>query len=220
MCYLLCVVLVLQVEAIAQTDDAELEIAGMRHTLVDDHDIIVVMLMNHSSRYIVADGELTLVDVGGIERVRIPVSASPIAPREDSVLAIRIGESLAPGRYTAMLRLEDRTQDIRTVSGLRLIIVESAQAPPTPPAVPQDDPVSGFDTGDRGFPSWLVLLVGLTLTIVGLQFSRGTSISKKRSRPRQPPDVSMIRRVKVDVSPAKRPATIKPLRPPRGRRER
>lgn len=200
----------------AQRSQSPLEIEGLSHARVEDRDIIIVLLSNSGDESIQALGELALRDPEGVEIANIEVTTGVVLPGTSSVLAVPINVPLEPGPYTVTLYLEDSLRRVRTDSGLREIVIYPSDSPPieeTPVAVaPLDD--AGGESSGGGFPSWLLLIIGLSITVVGVTFMRGIGSSSGRSAPRPVPEVSMVRKVKVTTPAARRPATIKPLTPP------
>ena len=203
---LLCVLLVLVLPAYAQHSDERLEIGGIEHSVVDNQHIVLARLVTTSSDEIVASGVLAVVDAGGIEVLRINVDTGPLVPDGSSVLAVPLPEPLQPGRYRVSLVLSVQPDGPLVDSGPRQIIVVEPTAGTVPPA--QNGQQA---TAERGFPSWILLIAGVLLVGIGFAVRRG-NVGTRRSRP--VPDVAMVRRVKLEARPAKRPATIKPLRPP------
>lgn len=219
-CVLLCGCWLVSPQALAQRAQSPLEIGGISHTVVDGLSIVVVLVENTGETQLDASGELELVDAAGQAVSRRPVSTGAIPAGETSVVAIPLGKALAAGRYTVTLTLVDDVHDVRANSGLREIVAGAVEDEPTP--FPESDVVlpaaSDDNPGESGFPSWLLLLIGVTLTVAGLVYMRAGSRYRKPVRARPIPNVSMIRKVKINALPPKRPATIKPLLPPGRRR--
>lgn len=207
-------------QAQAQRAQSPLEIGGMSHTVVDGLSIVIVLVENSGETQLDASGELELVDSSGVDVSRRPVSTGVIPAGETSVVTIPLGTALEAGRYTGTLTLVDDIHDVRANSGLREIVVGSVEAEPTPFVKPDVVPTAAGDDDpdETGFPSWLLLLIGVTLTVAGLIYMRASSQRRKPARARPVPNVSMIRKVKINALPPKRPATIKPLLPPGRRR--
>lgn len=204
----------------AQRTPSPLEIGDMGHTVVNDRSVIVVALSNTGRTALSATGEFTLVNVRGDEVGGTLVSTGIIGARDESVVAIPLDVLLPPGRYTATLSLEDDDEGVRVDSGLREIVVQGFSPESTSePVVATPPPAVEDDASGRGFPSWLLLLIGLTLTIIGMGYMRMSSGQRKPPPHRPVPEVSMVRKVNVASRPAKRPATIKPLVPPHRRKQ-
>jgi hypothetical protein len=206
----------------AQRAQTPLDIAGIDHTVVDGSSVFVIAVGNTGPTTLNASGEFVLVDAQGFEVSAIQVSTGEIGAGQSSVVTVPLNTILPPGRYTATLSLVDEEADVRAISGLREIMVGDVAPGPTPqPAetMPPPEIEDADDLEGSGFPSWLLLLIGITLTVVGVGYMRATSTERKPVVPRPIPEVSMIRKVKVDSRPVKRPATIKPLLPPRQRED-
>lgn len=202
----------------AQRAQTPLDIAEISHTSVAGSSVIVVTVANTGQEPVDASGQFTLVDTHGVEIRRIQVSTGEIGGGERSVVSVPLNIALAPGRYTATLSLVGQNPSVRAVSGLREIIVGEVG----PEAAPTPFPTSTLpevedDSGGAGFPSWLLLLAGLVITAAGIGYMRAANAQGKPAASRPIPEVSMVRKVKVDSLPVKRPATIKPLVPPRRR---
>ena len=220
---LVCVVLALLASLVsvgAQRAQSPLEIGGMSHTRVDEHDIIIVLLSNTGDESIQARGDFTLTDSEGNEVAQIEVTTGAVHPESSSVLSVPVNVVLEPGRYTVTLTLEDHIRQVRANSGLREVLVQPSATPPIEespvPVVPLEQDAD--DTPGNGFPSWLLLIIGLSVTVVGVTLMRGKADAGRKATPRPIPEVSMVRKVSVTRPPPKRPATIKPLLPPRNRR--
>lgn len=217
MCLLLLLVSGASHVALAQRVQSPLEIGGMSHAAVDGRSVIVIVTANSGDEEVQPAGEFVLVSPAGVELVRVNVTSTPIPPGGESVIAVPIETELESGLYTATLRLEDEATGARVNSGLREIVVESPESLPTAtvlfPEAPAADEAQN-ESDARGFPSWLLLLIGLSVTVLGVTFMRSTA-SDGRKQERPVPSVSMVRKVKVDANPPRRPATIKPLIPPR-----
>lgn len=205
--------------AFAQRAQSSLEIGGMSHTAVDGRSVIVVVVGNSGDQAVEPTGEFVLVAPSGVELVHVNVTSTPIPPGGESVIAVPIATELESGLYTATLSLEDENTGARVNSGLREITVGVADETPTiielfPDEIEPVQVEEQTESDARGFPSWLLLLIGLSVTVLGVTFMRSTA-SSGRKQERPVPTVSMVRKVKVDTSPPRRPATIKPLIPPR-----
>lgn len=199
----------------AQRAQSPLEIGDMDYAVVDGLSVIVITLDNTGLQPLEASGEFILVDTQGAEVSGLQVSTGELQGGERSVLAVPLNITLTPGRYTATLSLVGEDASVRANSGLREITVgQVAPQPTTEPVQPSAPLAIEDDTDGAGFPSWLLLLIGLTLTVAGIGYMRASGNQHKPI-----PEVSMIRKVKVESRPLKRPATIKPLLPPRRRGE-
>ena len=213
------------VDVSAQRAQTPLHIDEITHTVVDGRSVIVVTVENTGQETVDALGEFTLVDARGAEISRIQVSTGEIGGGERGVVSVPLNGALAPGRYTATLSLVGQDPSVRAISGLREITVgevvpEPAPAPFPTSTLPAIEDEADDDTADGAtFPSWLLLLAGLIMTAAGIGYMRATGAHRKPVAPRPVPEVSMVRKVKVDSPPVKRPATIKPLLPPRRRED-
>lgn len=227
-CKLLCLVTAMSVcglcllssGAFAQRAQTPLEIGDMSHTVVNDRSVVVVAVTNTGPIALDASGEFTLINARGAQVGQTPVSTGQIEPQAGGVLAVPLDTLLPPGRYTATLTLIDDAADVRASSGLREIVIEGFGPEPTPEPVSSSTAVETVeDDNDAGFPSWLLLLIGLTLTVAGVGYMRMSSDQRKPPSKRPVPEVSMVRKVKMESRPVKKPATIKPLLPPRRRED-
>lgn len=214
-----CGVWLASVDVRAQRAQTPLDIAGMSHTVVDDSSVIVIAVGNTGPTSLSASGEFVLVDAQGSEISALQVSTGEIGAGQSSVVTVRLDTVLPPGRYTATLSLVDEEADARAISGLREIVVGVVEPEPTPVPFPTSAPPAIEDDAgnNAAFPSWLLLLAGLIMTAAGIGYMRATGAYRKPVAPRPVPEVSMVRKVRVDSAPMKRPATIKPLLPPRQR---
>jgi hypothetical protein len=208
-CLLLCALIVSFPPARAQETEDRLDIHGIEHTEVDGQHVIIVRLLNSSNDGIIASGLLAVVDLGGLEVQRVNVDTGLLVPDGYSVMAVPLPEPLQPGRYTISLVLSAQPDGQPVSSGPRQInVLEPASSSATP------GPNNQQATAERAFPSWLLLIAGVLLVGIGFAIRHG-AVEARRRKP--VPEVAMVRRVKVEARPARRPATIKPLRPP-GRR--
>lgn len=205
-----------RLDAGAQRAQTPLEIDEIRHTLVDDRSVILVEFDNTGQTALNASGDFALVNAEGIVIAEIEVSTGEIEAGQSSVVTVPLNTRLLQGRYTATLMLVDDAENVRANSGLREIVVGFVAPDPTPRPFPTGSPSTAVDddSGGGGFPSWLLLLIGLTLTVAGVGYLRMTTSQRKPAAPRPIPEVSMVRKVKVASPPPKRHATIKPLLPP------
>lgn len=197
----------------AQSQDDRLDIGGIEHTVVDGQHVVLVRLDNASLEEISASGMLAVVDAGGLELERVSVETGRLVPDGPSVLAVPLVEPLGPGAYNVSLVLSVEPDGPPVHSGPRGILVD--QGAGTAPGRQPTGTMLQADNGDGGFPSWMLLMAGLALVTIGFTLRRETGRKRKTQ---MVPAVSMVRKVKLDSRPPKRPATIKPLRPPDRRR--
>jgi hypothetical protein len=188
----------------AQETESDLSIGGIEHTVVDGQHVIVAMLNNASAVEIQATGTLSIIDAGGLQIVHTEVTTGPLVPDGASVLAVPLPRALPDGRYSLTLMLYVDPDEPPVQYGLRRFMVEIDGA-----TGGLDDPTG--NESSTGFPSWLVLVGGLTLIAFGMLFRRGQDGNESS---RQVPEVAMIRKVRVDSRPARRVARIRKLRPP------
>lgn len=208
------------VDVSAQRAQTPLQIDEITHTVVDGRSVMVVAVENTGQEAVDASGEFTLVDARGAEISRTQVSTGEIEGGASGVVAVPLNITLAPGRYTATLSLVGQDASVRAISGLREITVGEVVPAPAPVPFPTSTPPAiEDDSGGAGFPSWPLLLVGLIMTAAGIGYMRAAGVQRKPAAPRPIPEVSMVRKVKIDAQPLKRPATIKPLLPPHRRGE-
>ncbi len=201
----------------AQRAQSPLEIGGMSHTVVDGRSVVVVAVENNGPRPVQASGEFELVDAQGDAVSQVAVSTGTIDAGANGVIAVPLATLLPAGRYTATLSLEGRDATVRANSGLREISVGQGAPEPTAEPVATTTPVEVGAPAERGggFPSWPLLVLGLAMTVAGIGYLRATTTRHEPAPVRPVPEVSMVRKVKISSPPTKRPATIKPLVPPR-----
>ena len=208
----LLVVLTLTVQIVAvwaQSNEIAVEVGEAEHTVVEGQDVILIVLNSMMADEIQLSGLLSILDAGGLEQARVFVDTGPLVPDGPNVLAVPLPEPLPDGRYSLSLGLSDVPDGAQVQSGLRQFNVDTGRAEQSGIELPGDAEAAQAD--DPGFPAWIVLAAGLVLVTSGLLLRRDLSA---RRGPKPVPEVAMVRKVKLIERPARRPARIKPLRPP------